>query len=454
MPGSLDFMRVSVAAAAAFAFAGPLQGAADLFADGFERTITTGCLDATPPVPVGLALHSPFADLQDVEVTTRGIWAIWWYPQFDHAADAEVILDRLERVRCNAIQFLDMRDPPNPGRGRYYNVYIHHGPDDPFPDAWGNGQGTDVEQNPYLALPAGFLLDQANLDHEGFHVYQYSSDSPGFAYTADSGWYTEAAAQWYVSTQAPLGETTFVQIGTIEANPQIALWHGWQNAAPGDPTDWNYTVRQYGMHSLLHYLTVEAGVPLRIVSDGFYGGTTLLPQAYLFQRIGPTVLRTHFADWAGANTADFAYLTPEQVARARLEFGVYADPANVHYQVAEHPATGTDGILVQPPAQLAPRGWAYNVIRIVAPSQGDYTFTLQGDPTGSEGAASHFAARVVVTGPSGATYASLEMDDALQGAATVAIPAGATGLYLVVVAMPQHFTGNQNYRYLYSIQRG
>src|SRR5690606_20859062 len=110
----------------------------------------------------------------------------------------------------NALGFLGMHDPPNPARGRYYNVYIHHGVDDPFPDTWGNGQGTDPEQNPYLTLPAGFLLDRANLDHEGFHVFQYGADSPGFSYGGDAGWYTEAAAQWYMSTQAPLDEATFV----------------------------------------------------------------------------------------------------------------------------------------------------------------------------------------------------------------------------------------------------
>lgn len=447
-----DHSRWACAVAAATLVAASQAHDADrVHADGFERTITTGCASGAPPVPEDLSLYSPYADLGDVDVMTRGIWAVWWYPQFDHASDAEVILDRLERVRCNALGFLAMRDPPNPERGRYYNVYIHHGIDDPFPDAWGNGQGTDSEENPFLTLPSTFLLDRANLDHEGFHVFQYSADSPGFTYGGDAGWYAEASAQWYMSTQAPLDESTFVQIGTIDSNPHVALWHGWQNAAPGDPTDWNYTVRQYGMHSLLHYLTVEAGVPLHVLSDGFYAGTLLLPQEYLFTRIGPAALRTHFADWAAANTAGFPYLTPEQVARARQEFDFYADPANVHPYVASHSAAGTNGALLRPPAELAPRGWAYNVIAVDAPSEGDYTFLLQGDATGSEGAVGEFAARVVVMGPSGASYATLAMSDPRQGTATVAVPAGTTTLFLVVVALPDQFTGNQTYGYWYSI---
>ena len=29
-----------------------------------------------------------------------------------------------------------MADPPNPGRGNYYNVYIHHNADDDYPNEW------------------------------------------------------------------------------------------------------------------------------------------------------------------------------------------------------------------------------------------------------------------------------------------------------------------------------
>lgn len=79
--------------------------------------------------------------------------------------------------------------------------------------------------------------------------------------------------------------------------------------------------------------------------------------------------------------------------------------------------------------------------------------TLHGDPAGSEGAASHFEARLLVLGPSGATWQRMAMSSPLQGSATVAVPAGAIGLFLVVVAMPAHFTGNQVYGYAYGIQR-
>jgi hypothetical protein len=455
MPAILATARRTAAirllALAALATAGPTPAAHRLYADGFERTVTTGCVGGTPAVPAGLVLQSPFADPSEIEVRTRGIWAIWWQPEFDHAADAEIIFDRLETVRCNALQFLRMRDPPNPARGRYYNVYIHHGTDDAFPDEWGNGQGTDAEDNPFLTLPAGFLLDTANLDHEGFHVFQYASDSPGFAYAGDGAWFTEASAQWYMSTQAPQADTTFVQIGTIDANPQLALWHGWTNTAPGDPDDWNYGVRQYGMHSFLHYLTVVADVSHRVITDGFYGGVTQLPQEYLVARVGAAALRRIFVDWAAANTADFDYLTPQQVTRARQESQTYGNPATMNPYVAELGADGTAGAWSRPPDGLAPRGWAYNVIRLGGPSATTYVLQIEGDAAGSEGATSLFDARVVILRPSGPEYTALEMLDAQWGLVSVPVPADASELFLVVAAMPAHFTGNQTYGYRYRI---
>lgn len=448
------FVWMVAAMFGAMVFACPAQDVSRVFADGFERTVTSGCGAQTPPVPGDLKLRSLFADPQDVEVRTRGMWAVWWYPPFDHTADAEFILDRLQTVRCNAIDFLGMQDPPNPGRGFYYNVYIHHGVDDAFPDEWGNGQGRDTEGNPYLAMGVGAHIDPANLDHEGFHVFQFSADSPGFAYTGDSGWYVETSAQWYMSTQAPLDVTTFVQIGTIEANPQLALWHGWSNAAPGDPTDWNYTVRQYGMHSFLYYLTIHAGVMGPSLTSGFYGGISELPQRYLFQLMGATGMRHAFADWAAANTADFDYLTPAQVARARQELAIYGDAGNLHHYVATHDGLGTSGILQRPPAMLKPRGWAYNVIEIEgALTAGvNYEFRLLGDAAGSEGAAAFFLARTVIMTSAGNEYTDLDMLDPLQGSVTVAVPANAQKMFLVVASVPEHFSGNQTYGYQYSIE--
>jgi len=40
---------------------------------------------------------------------------VWWYPQFDHAVDADVLLEKLIEVRTDCLNNLGMEDPPNPG---------------------------------------------------------------------------------------------------------------------------------------------------------------------------------------------------------------------------------------------------------------------------------------------------------------------------------------------------
>ena len=44
----------------------------------------------------------------------------------------------------------------------------------------------------------------------------------------------------------------------------------------------------------------------------------------------------------------------------------------------------------------APRGWAYNVIRIDNNYAAQYTMSIEGDANGTEGAPSHFMGRIVV----------------------------------------------------------
>ena len=73
-----------------------------------------------------------------------------------------------------------MRDPPNPGKGFYYNVYIHHGDDDLFPSGWGMGQGTDIFGVPFLTLGYGGMFSSTAY-HEGFHIFQYDANSPGYS---------------------------------------------------------------------------------------------------------------------------------------------------------------------------------------------------------------------------------------------------------------------------------
>ena len=72
-----------------------------------------------------------------------------WDPKFDHESDAQPLYEILNLIRFetftsmslldekakmvlhysrdDCLANLGMADPPNPGQGYFYNVYIHHG---------------------------------------------------------------------------------------------------------------------------------------------------------------------------------------------------------------------------------------------------------------------------------------------------------------------------------------
>ena len=385
-----------------------------------------------------------------IDSTTDGIFAIWWDGDFSHLSETSTLFSRLAEVRNDAIQQLGMKDPPQLEECLYYNVYIHHGEDDGFPNGWGNGQGTDEHCRPYLTLPDGVQLNESNTYHEGFHIFQYNADSPGFE-GPDTYWYIETSAQWYMSTKIPNDDVAFIEAGAIIANPQLALWHSFDNEAPGDPTDWYYQVRQYGMHTLLFFLTEVRGVPSNLMADGFYNGTELSPQQYLYSQIGGDNFRQLFADWAAQNTAGLIYLTPGQVQRALDEAEFVGDPNNFNPYVADVSSSTLETEWTWQPCTEAscfrPRSWAYNAIRISHEQAGSYTFSLDGDVTGSEGAPSHFEARVVVMEPGGPRFESMHMLNARDGQLSVFADASASEVFVVIVSAPEQFTGNQDYGY-------
>ncbi|OJJ19701.1 hypothetical protein BKI52_19405 [marine bacterium AO1-C] len=418
-----------------------------------EGTYGDSC-QFVPTPATGLQLRTEFGSEETLKVVTDGIFAIWWSPNFDHTKDLATMFTYLNEVRTACLNKYGMSDPPNPTAGYFYNVYIHHGQDETaLPTYWGNGQGTDTYGMPYLTLPSGANTDYANLSHEGFHIFQYNANSSGFAYSGDSQWYIESSAQWYMAQNVPNEENTFIEAGTISSNPQVALWHSFSNEAPGDPTDWLFQVRQYGMHLLLYYLTERASMDPQIVTSGFYANTALSPQEYIYTNFGADNFRKHFADWSAHNTAGFDYISSAQLDRAMVELSQAADKNNLNpyvHQLANNQATGT----FKPAEKLRPRGWSYNVIRINNVDNATYSFTLNGSAKGSEGADAHFEARIVVKDNSGnIRYVEVPMNDATSGTGTVTVQSNETEVYLNIVAVPAHFSGNQTYDYSVDISK-
>ncbi|MEM1417941.1 MAG: DUF6055 domain-containing protein [Myxococcota bacterium] len=399
------------------------------------------------PIYEDLRPNYVFAEAADVEVRTMDVFAIWWDRRFEHEEDVPTLFARLMDVRRDCLGRLGMADPPNMADGFYYNVYIHHGADDVFPEGWGNGQGTNRFGHPFLTMPPGAARDPSNVAHEGFHIFQYEATSPGFAYRGDSQWFIETTAQHYAASRYPDVVGAFVEVGALSSNPQLTMWHSFGNEAPGDARDWLYQVRQYGMHAMLFYFEQE-GVDPAIFTEGFYAGTSLLPQEYLAQEIGAE-LPELFADWAAHNTAGFDYLTPAQAERAALELDLVADAENIFPFAAELSGPNAEW---QRPAERLPRSWAYNVIRVTLDAPAELHFELEGDATGSEGATSRFQLRAVVPDDGGFAIAEGTMDDATNGRSVVSSPAGDT--FFVVASVPDHYRGNQTYGYRFRVTGG
>jgi len=406
---------------------------------------------AQDPCP-DCTLQTYWGSEDTLSVATRGIFAIWWDPKFDHGEDAEPLFETLEYIRDDCLYNLGMADPPNPSAGFYYNVYIHHGDQDLFPNGWALGQGTDPFGFPFLTVPHGSLPSHS-IYHEGFHIFQYRANSPGFAYSGDSQWYIESCAQWYMAGYFPDAENLYVEAGAIIGNPQLALWHSFGNQAPDDPASdegrpgWMYGVRQYGMHTYLRFLTEFMGVDRSILTDGFYAATDMSPQEYIYTLVGPETMRSHFADWAAHNSAGLDYLTPEQVQRALKEIDYAGDWDYFRPSVWQSVNTGTEGEWFRPPADLTARGWAYNVFNITNSLTTTYTFNLEGDAMGSQGAESLFVGRVVRMTKDGAKYSEMTMSSAIQGTATVSVTPEDNQVLLVVASVPDFFGSYQHYSY-------
>ena len=80
------------------------------------------------------------------EVRTNGIFAVWWDPQagpIEPGADA--VFERLNEVRNDVQTNLGIGNPPNTDAGYYFNVFVHRGEDDRFPNAFGNGVGFEAD---------------------------------------------------------------------------------------------------------------------------------------------------------------------------------------------------------------------------------------------------------------------------------------------------------------------
>ncbi len=345
---------------------------------------------ACPTVSEPLSLQAEFADPDRHKVHRQGIWAVWYDPAvFDHS-DAKVTADGLDAARCRALTVNKMVDPPSARAGLYTNIYLHDPEaDDGLDDAFGNGVGTNAFDMPFMTLPLGAHADRANLSHEGFHIFQYSASSPGFAYDGDSAWYIETTAEWFALQDNPTREDAYATVGGIAAMPHLALWQSWDRGQPGDPEHWMLQTRQYGMHQFLQYLVETAGLSPATVTQDFFTGTRALPQQVIAAAIGHDQMAHSWADYAAMLTASTIdgqgspmpgwLMTTAQrdYALAERDWALEDDPlaGGIAPVSAQIDLAVSAGDWVSPPRSLRPRPWGYNVVSLIN-MDGAYQVTL------------------------------------------------------------------------------
>ena len=393
-------------------------------------------------------IKATFADTNTCDHRTKGIFIVWWDKASDYSKQAEESLATLGEVQKECVGSYRMSNPPGPLAGYYYNVYLHDGHDRFKDHKWGMGQGTDTNRFPFLTIPIGYArTGSPGLYHEGLHIFQYKATSPQYTYTGDGKWIIEASANWNAASKHRNDKTDYVTASTITGNPQLPMWYTYENREEGDEKNWQRINHLYGIHTFLNYLTDVCGVSPGVILGGFYANTPDLPQEYMSKQIGPAKFADLFADNAAHNVAGFPKFPAGVEPRSARELKQYGNPRDIHDVVRTFADSGSDGAWIRPSKEQVTRGWSYNVYRINNTGEATYTFRIKGDPKGSEGAPAEFRGRIVVRTGKAWRVEPITMTSATEGTGTVTVKASDAQVFLVVVATPPFFKGNQTYSY-------
>lgn len=395
-----------------------------------------------------LQLRTLYGSTKTCNYIKGDIFAVWWDKNYDYREGATNVLNSLINTRKTCLNTFGMDDPKGTDM-YYYNVYIHDNGPDLFPDDWAQGQDTDNDGYPFLTIPVRLTSpDYHGHIHEGFHIFQYNANSPGFKYSGDSQWFIEATANWFVNITYHDDIDGFICGQAVTAIPHVPMWYSFENKKPGDKSSWLRDDHQYGMNTFLYYLTEVCKVPRYAIAHGFYDNVTQLPQEYLYSILGGPDMRNYFADWAIHNAVGFDYLSSAQVERLKKEFQRYGDPTDDHSVVATYKDRGTDGKWIRVPETETPGGWAYNVYEINNTISGNYIINLKGDKYGSNGTPSRFTVRAAVSkAGSRNTFYSMDFTKDISGKLSLKVTPENSTIRIVVASTPDSFTSNQTYSY-------
>lgn len=199
-------------------------------------------------VSAQLAINSNHGNLMECDTLSRDIFIVWWDDDVqDFSNEASLLLDEMIALKDTFLNTYNMQDPIAPGLGFFINVYIHSpGNSNDFfsGNGWGNGVGNDALGGPHWTAPAGILSDSKNTAHETAHIFQWTSNSPGWQFD-DSNWFVEASAEWFALTQYPNSPTSHITAKCLTRMPHVPLWIGWTNYPNSYPQNWQRENHQY-----------------------------------------------------------------------------------------------------------------------------------------------------------------------------------------------------------------
>jgi len=366
------------------------------------------------------------------------IFTIWW-PK-DKPELKKKVLEMIPVIRATRNECLknSMKDPPNTGKGLYFNYYVGR--------PGGSGVGTNTKGLPYCNLPPG--TPPSTWKHESFHVMQYNRES--VPYNGDSSWYIEASASWYALTKAHSGARDFSSIQAFVEHPQMPLWFGFGNCDPVERKSWALMVHQYILSAMLWYQTeVSKTLPRSAIYRSFNYAGKMLPQEFLFQQ-GGEKYRQGFVDWIVHTVNDFDYLTDKQKKVAKDEAYMYRNRCQVcgseQYAVVKSRLQKSGSYDLAPAKKLWPGGWAFNVLLLKNAAAGKYKFSFKGNSRGTEGASSYFVAKILFTGASSGTLIKPFVSGGRSGSAFFNVKDG-RDIRIIVLSLPNMFEGRQSYGY-------
>ncbi|MCX6180645.1 MAG: T9SS type A sorting domain-containing protein [Bacteroidetes bacterium] len=401
-------------------------------------------------------IHSEYGNLSECDTMSKGPILLWWDKDFP-LPKAKMILDSMKSYMDECRKDLNMKYPPNVLAGAYVNVYAYNTNCYLSKFVSGYGVGTENASNayrgPFFSSSADYLpSNYGNMAHETFHLMQYNQTSPGYVYSGNSMWYTEACASFYAITRYPTLDAVYAGALALRKIPQVPMWLSYENLrASSYPDNWQRNVHQYTMDLFFQYMYTKKNVYKKIFTEGYYTGTSLLPQQYIASKVGINNLRAYFTEFAAKMHNNFDFLTASQLTEAQYHWNTYSDSKDVNEFTQEFTDKGTTGWFT-PSSDKVTTGWSFNTYKISNTKNTTYKFEINGSAKGSYGDASHFKGKILVRNSNGsAKYYDVPMNNNIQGELTLAVSSKDYEIYLIVASVPDRMDDDkaefQTYNY-------